>query len=229
MAECDVRAAARADRWQLRLVVELLRPELVRPYAGGVDDVRGAHVEVARRSRRRERARRMRGRPASSSAVTSRRFAHTGPEALRLPEHRQHEPHVVRLAVVEQVSARRLPAAERGSSSTTSSPLIMRWRAGLQDSRPRRRSGPARRPPARDPRAAPWERPRRERRERRRSRSTAITSYRLSPTPTIRSGCAPSNAATTSGSGWTRWGASATISLRSSSASRTSPRSKFCR
>ena len=36
-------------------------------------------------------------------------------------------------------------------------------------------------------------------------------------------------AGTSSGSGFTRWGASLTSSERSSSASRTRPRSKFCR
>ncbi len=49
------------------------------------------------------------------------------------------------------------------------------------------------------------------------------------PTPTSRSGRPPSKAGTTSGSGLTRCGASAVSSWRSSSASRTRPRSKFCR
>ncbi len=57
-----------------------------------------------------------------------------GAEALGLAEHGQHEPHVIGLAVVEQISARRLAAGERGKQLETSSPLMTRWRAGLQDS-----------------------------------------------------------------------------------------------
>ena len=135
-------------------------------------------------------------------------------------------------------------AASAGSSSSTSSPEIMRWRSGLHERslvaaappvrlrppRRRRRRRPRRPPPRRYARAAERSaRPRRPRRRPQTARSTDITSYRFSPTPIRRSGRAPSKAGTTSGSGRTRCGASATISWRSSSASRTSPRSKFCR
>jgi hypothetical protein len=81
----------------------------------------------------------------------------------------------------------------------TSSPSIVRWRSGLHSSLSSR--------------------PRRQ----------DITSYMLSPTPSTRSGRFPPNVGTMNGSGFTRCGASFTSSERSSSASRTSPRSKFWR
>ena len=81
----------------------------------------------------------------------------------------------------------------------TSSPSIVRWRSGLH--------------------ASVSSRPRRH----------DITSYMFSPMPSRRSSRLPSKAGTIIGSGFTRCGASFTSSERSSSASRTSPRSKFWR
>ena len=69
----------------------------------------------------------------------------------------------------------------------------------------------------------------RRRRSGERSLSTDMTSYRFNPMPIMRSGRAPLKAGTISGSGLTRCGASPTMIWRSISASRTSPRSKFCR
>ncbi len=153
-------------------------------------------------------------------------------EALGLAEHRQHEAHVVGLAVVEQVAARRLARGERRQQLER--PPRRRSRDGAPGSRTRRRRTRSARAPAR--------RPTRARRPSRGALCARAAARRPSAgrSPTSRRrgsarrrpggrGARPSKAATTSGSGRTRCGASATISWRSSSASRTSPRSKFCR
>ena len=113
VAERDVRAAARPDARQLGLVVQLLRAQLVGPHAGRVDHVRGAHLEAARRSRRRAPARRCARPSRSSSPVDVEAVGADRAEALGLAEHGQHEAHVVGLAVVEQVAAGRLARGER--------------------------------------------------------------------------------------------------------------------
>ena len=109
----DVRAAARTDARQLGLAVELLGPQLVRPDAGRVDDVRCTHVEGVA-------ALDVEHRDPAGAAVALEQprdleaVRADGPEALGLAEHREDEAHVVGLAVVEQVPARRLARGERG-------------------------------------------------------------------------------------------------------------------
>jgi len=109
----DVRAAARADHGHLGLVVELLRPQPVRPHPGRVDHARGAHLELLAAGgvphARADRAASLLEEPDRLDPVGGH-----GAEALRLGQHRQHEPCVVGLAVVEQVAAGRLAARQRG-------------------------------------------------------------------------------------------------------------------
>ena len=88
-------------------------------------------------------------------------------EALGLGEHGQHEPHVVGLAVVEEVAAAR--ARARPARAAARRPRRRRSRGGAPGSSPRPVAVAVARGGAR---AA------------RRSRSTAITSYMFSPSPT---------------------------------------------
>ena len=88
--------------------MELLRAQPVGPHAGRVDDVGRAHVELAAADRVAD-ARAVAGQRDRLDAVDRH-----GAEALRLGEHGEHEPHVVGLAVVEQVAARRVARRERG-------------------------------------------------------------------------------------------------------------------
>ena len=198
-------AAAGRDPGHLGLGVELLGPDPVGPYAGGVDHVVGPDHELGSRSRGRVTVHpgaEVLGRP---SWMTCSRLAQIGAEALGLAEHRQHQAGIVGLAVVEQIAAGR--AARRRSPAAARSPPRRRSRgAGPGSSRPRRAPGRLRRALRRA-----------------RSEGAAITSYMFSPIPVSRSGRAPSNAGTTNCSGRTRCGASLTISWRSSSASRTRP------
>jgi hypothetical protein len=112
-ADGEVGAAAWPDTWQLRLVVQLLRAQLVRPHSGRVHHVCGAHLEL-RAALAVERSHAVRPavaleQPRDADAVG----AHSA-EALGLAEHRQHQAHVVGLTVVEQVAARRLACRKRG-------------------------------------------------------------------------------------------------------------------
>ena len=109
-----MRAAAGPDHRHLGLVVELVGADAVRPHAGGVDDRLGLDRERSRPCRRRGPRRRGRGPPCSTSPVTSMPVGEHGPEALGLAEHGQDQPHVVGLAVVEEVAAGRLAAGQRG-------------------------------------------------------------------------------------------------------------------
>ena len=103
-----VGAAAGPDDRHLGLAVQLLRPQPVGPHAGGVDDVRGAHGQLAAAH----------GVAHHRAAVGERDrldpVRRHRAEALGLGEHGEHEPHVVGLAVVEQVAAGGLAAGERG-------------------------------------------------------------------------------------------------------------------
>ena len=202
------------------------RAQLVGPHAGRVDDVRGAHVE-ALAALDVERAHAVRASVALEQSGDVDAVGADRAEALGLAEHRQHEPHVVGLAVVEQVAAGRLARGERRQqlehllagdhAVALGAPGLGCRRGSPAAPRSARALGTLRAARAFD---------RRERRRRGRPTSRRRGSARR---PTRRSGRAPSNAGTTSGSGRTRCGASATISWRSSSASRTRPRSKFCR
>jgi len=112
LAQDQVRAAAGTNA-QLRLVVELFGAQPIGPHAGRVDHVRRAQLQfraalgVARAHA--PRAAVALEQPGDVHAVGADRA-----EAFGLAEHRQHEPHVVGLAVVEQVAARRLARGERG-------------------------------------------------------------------------------------------------------------------
>ena len=150
--------------------------------------------------------------PALLDQLHDRRAVHAhGPEARRLAEHRQDQPRVVGLAVVEEVRGGGVaPGRARGPA-----PAPRRGRSCGAG-----RGSSTRRPPAPPPArrgGAPA--------------GCAATSRRTCSAPCrgARSRRAPSNAGTRKGSGFTRCGASRTISCRSTSASRTSPRSKFCR
>ena len=105
-------AAAGTDARQLRLVVELFGTQLVGPHAGRVDHIRGAYLELrAALSIEREHSSRT---PVSlEQAADPQAIGADRAEALGLAEHRQHEAHVVGLAVIEQVAARRLATAGR--------------------------------------------------------------------------------------------------------------------
>ena len=145
VGEDQVRAAARADLRHLGLVVQLLRPQPVGPHAGRVDDVRRRARRASRRCARRAR-RTPRARPSLERQLLDGEVVGAdGAEALGLAEHRQHQPRVVGLAVVEEVAGARLararaPAAARapprrrsrgGGPGSSASPLPRR---------PRRRS-----------------------------------------------------------------------------------------
>ena len=195
--EQDVGAAARADHRHVLLAVQLLGADAVRPHAGRVHDVRGRDGEALAASPA-PRTRRPPPCPPSSISSTDRRpvDAH-GPEALGLAEHRQDEPRVVGLAVVEEVRGGGVARLERAGPA----PAPRRGRSCGGG-----RGSSTRRPPA-PPRAAA--------RRRARGLRSDITSYMFSPTPMRRSRRAPSNAGTRNGSGFTRCGASRTISWRS--------------
>ena len=174
-----VGAAAGGDRRDLGLGVELVGADAVGPHAGGVDDVVGADDELAAGLRVAHGDVRPVPLPVAPSSVTSQPVGADRAEALRLAQHGEHEPGVVGLAVVEEVAAGGTARRIAGSSATTSSPEMTRWRAGLQSTSCRRSRASARRA---------LRRPRR--------RGVAITSYMFSPIPTSRSGRAPSNAGT---------------------------------
>ena len=109
----DVGAAAGPDDRHLGLVVQLARADPVGPHAGGVDDRPRAHRE-------RLAALGVAHVGAAGEAVLLDQAGDLEPvgehraEALGLAEHGQHEPHVVGLAVVEQVAAGGLARRERG-------------------------------------------------------------------------------------------------------------------
>ena len=110
--EDDVGAAARTDLRQLGLVTQFVRSQAVGPHTGRVDDVVSVHDD-------RLVAHTVAGADAGGSAALLDELldreavrAHRA-EALRLPEHGEHEPHVVGLAVVEEVARGRRAAAER--------------------------------------------------------------------------------------------------------------------
>ena len=104
----DVRPAARADHRHLGLVAQLVRAQPVGPHPGRVDDVRGAHRELgAALGVAHQRA--VVGQRGRLDPVGRHRA-----EALGLGEHGQDEPHVVGLAVVEQVAARGIARGEGG-------------------------------------------------------------------------------------------------------------------
>ena len=111
--EDDVRAAAGPDHRHLGLVVQLVGADAVRPHAGGVDDGLGpdrerlARVGVADLGAARATA--LLEQPGDLEPVGEHRA-----EALGLAEHGQHEPHVVGLAVVEEVAAAGLAVGQRG-------------------------------------------------------------------------------------------------------------------
>ena len=196
--EQDVGAAARAGSpGTSSSVVQLLGPDPVRPHAGRVHDVRRPRSRSARRvscSSHTTPA----ALPALLDQLDDRRAVHAHrAEALRLAEHRQHQPRVVGLAVVEEVRGGRVARRER--------------RDQLQHLVARRSCGGGRGSSTRRPRAPP----RAAARRRARGLRSDITSYMFSPTPMRRSRRAPSNAGTRNGSGFTRCGASRTISWRS--------------
>ena len=111
--EDDVRAAAGPDHRHLGLVVELVGADAVRPHAGGVDDRLG-------RDRERLAGLGVADLGAAGAAALLDQPGHLepvgehGPEALGLAEHGQDQPHVVGLAVVEEVAAGGLAAGQRG-------------------------------------------------------------------------------------------------------------------
>ena len=111
--EGDVGTPARADARQLGLQGELLRAQLVGPDARRIDDVRGPQVEALA-------ALQVVHMDAPGVAVDLQQARHVEPvgadgaEALGLAEDRQDKPRVVGLAVVEEVTAGRLPAGQRG-------------------------------------------------------------------------------------------------------------------
>ena len=112
LREDQVGAPARADLRHLRLVVELLGAQPVRPHAGRVDDVARAHDE------RLAAARVAREHAGGAAALEPQLLdgevvGADRAEALGLAEHGQHEPHVVGLAVVEEVAGTRLARRER--------------------------------------------------------------------------------------------------------------------
>ena len=112
--ERDVGAAARPDPRHLGLVVQLLGPDRVGPDAGRVDDVVGADLELARRTAA-SRTRTPSARPLLvDQAEHLAAVGHHGAEALGLAQHGQHQPHVVGLAVVEEVGGARLALGQRG-------------------------------------------------------------------------------------------------------------------
>ena len=202
----QVRPARGADHRHLGLVVQLGGPQPVGPDAGRVDDVGGADLELLAAlgvaQARADRAAAVLEQLDGLEPVREDR-----PEALGLGQHGQHEPDVVGLAVVEQVAARRLRCASAGSSSLTSA---RRSPGGAP--------GSSRAPRARRRRAASAAAGRRPSRRRRsgRGRRAGPAARRRTPGPRRRSGR-------------TRCGARLTLIWRSSSASRTRPRSKFCR
>ena len=112
VADRHVRAPAGPDAGQLGLVVELLRAQLVGPHTRGVDDVCATHLELraglAVACLHASRATVLLEQARDVDAVGT-----YGAEALRLAEDGQHEPHVVGLAVVEEVAAGRLARGER--------------------------------------------------------------------------------------------------------------------
>ena len=184
--------------------VQLLGADAVRPDAGRVDDV----ACRAPRTRRRvsvSRTSTPAARPSrSTSSSTSQRLAHTAPKRSASPSTVSTRRDVVGLAVVEEVGRGRL--ARRRAPGPARPPRRRRSCGGGRGSSPRRAS---RRAPA---------------------RAQRHHVVHVQPDSRCRrSGRLPSKAGTRSGSGLTRCGASFTISWRSSSASRTSPRSKFCR
>ena len=108
-----MRAAAGADDRHLGLVVQLVGAQAVGPHAGGVDDAVGADLERLAAGGVAD------AHPARAPGVLQQVDdlqavgAHR-PEALGLAEHREHEPRVVGLAVVEQVAGGRIAGGERG-------------------------------------------------------------------------------------------------------------------
>ena len=108
-----MRAPARAYARQLGLAVELLRAQLIRPHAGGVDDVRGAHVQ-ALAALGIEHAHTGRAAVLHEQARDIHAVGAHRAEALGLAEHGQDEAHIVGLAVVEEVAAGGLACGQRG-------------------------------------------------------------------------------------------------------------------
>ena len=199
--ERHVRAAARADARHSSSSVQLVGAELVGPHAGGVDHVRGADLELAA-------ADRVAHEHAHGAAVLARparrpRSGWRSPRRSARPRRARSAPAGRRRSGSRRRGRPRSGRArERGHQLDASAPSMMRWRSGLQSSSPIARGRGA---------SAP-------------SRRTCSGPPRCS-----RSGRLPSKLGTSSGSGLTRCGASFTSSERSSSASRTSPRSKFWR
>ncbi len=101
------------DARQLRLLVELLRAQLVGPHAGRVDDVRRTDLE-ARAALDVERLDALGVTVVLEQAGDGDAVGADRAEALGLAQHGQHEAHVVGLAVVEEIAARRLARGERG-------------------------------------------------------------------------------------------------------------------
>ena len=100
-------ATARADGRQLRLGVQLLAADAVGPHAGGVHHVVGADLEAAAADPI------LAGDPPGAAVLVDQlqdlaAVRDHRAEALRLAEHGEHQPHVVGLAVVEEVRAARL-------------------------------------------------------------------------------------------------------------------------
>ena len=112
-AQRDVRAAAGPDARDLRLVVQLVGAQPVRPDAGRVDDVRRAHDELAPAG---PLAHPHAGGAAGPVADELEHFDAVRAdraEALGLGEHGEHEPRVVGLAVIEEIAGRRRARGER--------------------------------------------------------------------------------------------------------------------
>ena len=108
----EVRAATRPDARHLLLVVELVRAQTVGPHAGGVHHVVGAQLELAAADHVAHEHARRAAVPLHQAGHVARVCDHRA-EALRLGEDGEHEPGVVGLAVVEEVSGRRLATRER--------------------------------------------------------------------------------------------------------------------
>ncbi len=113
LGEDYVGAPARVDVGNLGLGVDLLGAEPICPHPGRVDHLVGAHIERAT-ARAIDAAH-----PGGATALLEQLLdlaavdAHRA-EALGLPEHGEREPHVVGLAVVEEVAAGRAPRGQRG-------------------------------------------------------------------------------------------------------------------
>ena len=112
VAQDDVAAPAGGDLRQLGLGVQLVGANPVRPHARGVDHVLGADGERTARLL-------VVHRDLGPGPIRGAELGDAQPvgadraEALRLSQHREHEPGVIGLAVIEQVAAAGPPVGDR--------------------------------------------------------------------------------------------------------------------